>query len=70
MESKKRTSLRIKRYGESLKSDIEFSREVMGEDGSETLYLDYTDRRHRLRFLYNCYEDAYINYLHNQEISL
>lgn len=57
-------------WRESLKSDIEFSREMMGEDGSETLYLDYTDRRHRLRFLYNCYEDAYINYLHNQEISL
>ncbi|MEG1902889.1 MAG: hypothetical protein RR212_00685 [Bacteroidales bacterium] len=57
-------------WSESLKSDIEFSREMMGEHGTETLYLDYTDRRHRLRFLYRCYEDAYINYLLSQDISL
>lgn len=57
-------------WRESLKSDIEFSREMMGEHGTETLYQDYTDRSHRLRFLYNCYEDAYINYLLSQDISL
>ena len=57
-------------WKESLKSDIEFSREMMGEHGTETLYLDYTDRRHRLRFLYCCYEDAYINHLIKQDISL
>lgn len=69
-EQKERFMKNQQLWRESLQSDIEFSREMIGEHGSASLYADYTDRRHRLRFIYSCYEDAYIDYLLEQDIPL